>query len=148
MEFNLKDYKIFKTKSYLKKKTFFFLLNTINFESNNKVIIEQNLKLISFNYFKIFNKLTSNILNNSIYSNIKITNGIIFFIKPITDSKIQSKKIIIGKFELLLLTLLAIKLNNKIYTITRFKNFNSLGYVENKILFYQFAASYLKKISK
>lgn len=148
MEFNSKDYQILKTKDYFKTKNFFFFFNSINHDSNSLVILEQKLNSLNFNYFKVFNKLTNNILKNSIYNNIKIANGIIFFIKPKMDSKAQSKQIIVSNFELLLFTLLAIKLNNKIYTTMHFKNMDSLEYKENKLSLYQFGALNFKKISK
>jgi hypothetical protein len=144
MEFNSKDYKIVKTKSYLKKTPLFFFLNTINHDSNDWVISEQNLKNLNLNYYKVFNKLTNNILKNSIYNNTQIVNGITFFIKPSKNSKTLPKQVIVDNFEILLFTLLAIKLNNKIYTITHFKNSNSLEYKENKLALYQFGTLNLK----
>jgi hypothetical protein len=145
MEFNLKSYKITKTKAYLKKEKFLFLLNNINHNSNSCIIFEQTLKSLCFNYYKTFNKLTNNILKNSIYKNIHVINGIIFFIKPQPNAKIQIKQqSLINNFEILLFTLLSIKLNNKIYTVLHFKNSNSLEYKENKLALYQFKASRLK----
>jgi hypothetical protein len=144
MEFNSKDYKIFKTKSYFKKTPLFFFLNTINHDSNSWVISEQNLKNLNLNYYKVFNKLTNNILKNSIYKNTHMVNGITFCIKPSKNSKTLPKQVIAANFEIILFTLLAIKLNSKIYTITHFKNSNSLDYKENKLALYQFGTLNLK----
>lgn len=145
MEFNLKSYKIIKTKTYLKKEKFFFLLNSINHNSNSCIIFEQILKALCFNYYKVFNKLTNNIFKNSIYTNINVINGVTFFLKPQPNTKIQIKQqSLIRNFEILLFTLLAIKVNNKIYTILHFKNSNSLEYKENKLALYQFKTLHLK----
>jgi hypothetical protein len=50
----------------------------------------------------------------------------------------------IDNFELLLFTLLAIKLNNKVYSTSQVKNTFSLNYKDNKLLFYQFGLTNMK----
>ena len=115
-----------------------FLLNSL---------VEQNLKNINFNYYKIFNKTTKKILKNSIYKTIKPTvNSITFLIKPKT--KQLFKQIIITKFEPLLFNMLAVKINNKIYQTIQLKNNYSLNYNNNKLLIFQFGITHLKKKSK
>ena len=144
MKLDSKSYRIIKTKNYLKKNNFFFLVNTINHDSTNWVTLEQNLKTLNFNYYKVFNKLNKNIFKNSTYNSIQIVHGITVFVKPTRNSKPQTKQIILTNFELLLFNSLAIKLNNKIYTTTHFKSVNSLDYIENKLKLYQLKVLNLK----
>lgn len=110
-------------------------------------LVEQGLKNINFNYYKIFNRTAKKTLKNSIYKNIKPTiNSITFLIKP--KIKQLVKKILITNFEPLLFNMLAIKINNKIYEPTQLKNSYSLNYSDNKILIFQFGVTHLKKKSK
>jgi hypothetical protein len=90
---------------------------------------EQDLKKINFSYYKVFNKTATKTLKNSIYNNIKpIINGITFFIKPASIPKQLTKEVILDNFEPLLFMILAVKFNNKIYSITQLKKTNSLDY--------------------
>jgi hypothetical protein len=147
MEFTSKNYKIIKTKNYIKKNNLFFFFGGVNRNSNDWILVEQDLKNIHFNYYKIFNRTTKKTLSNSIYKIIKpAINGITFLIKPKT--KQMSKQVLMASFEPLLFNMLAIKLNNKIYQITQLKNNYSLIYKDNKILTFQFGVTNLKKKSK
>ena len=147
MEFTSKNYKIIKTKTYLKKNNLFFFFCGIHRNSNDWILVEQGLKSINFNYYKIFNRTAKKTLNNSIYKSIKPTiNSITFLIKPKT--KQISKQVLIASFEPLLFNMLAIKLNNKIYQTTQLKNNYSLNYRDNKMLIFQFGITNLKKIER
>jgi hypothetical protein len=70
MKFTTKEYKITKTKSYIQTSNLFFFFNGINRNSNDWIIIEQKLKNINFEYYKIFNKTSKKTLENSIYKNV------------------------------------------------------------------------------
>lgn len=147
MEFTSKDYGIIKTKNYIKKNKLFFFLCGIHKNSNDWILVEQSLKSINFNSYKIFNKTTEKTLNCSIYKTVKpAINGITFLVEPKT--KQLSKQTLITFFEPLLLNMLAIKLNNKIYQTTLLKNNYSLSYKNNKIFIFQFGITGLKKNSK
>ena len=147
MELISKNYKIAKTKNYIKKNNLFFFFSGINRSSNDWILVEQSLKSVNFNYCKIFNRTAKKTLNNSIYKTIKPTiNGITFLIKPKTNQ--LSKKILTTSFEPLLFNMLAIKLNNKIYQTTQLNNNYSLNYEDNKILVFKFLITNLKKKSK
>jgi len=147
MEFTSKNYKIIKTKDYIKKNNLFFFFGGVNRNSNDWILVEQGLKSINFNYYKIFNRTAKKTLNNTIYKTIKpAINGITFLIKP--KAKQLSKQVLISSFEPLLFNMLAIKLNNKIYQTTQLKNNYSLSYSDNKILIFQFGIANLKKKSK
>ena len=147
MEFTSKNYKIIKTKDYIKKNNLFFFFGGVNRNSNDWILVEQGLKSINFDYYKIFNRTAKKTLNNTIYKTIKpAINGITFLIKP--KAKQLSKQVLITSFEPLLFNMLAIKLNNKIYQTTQLKNSYSLSYSDNKILIFQFGIANLKKKSK
>ena len=147
MEFTFKNYKIIKTKNYIKKNNLFFFFGGVNRNSNDWILLEQSLKHVNFNYYKIFNKTTKKTLNNSIYKTIKpAINGITFIIKP--KSKQLLKQILITSFEPLLFNMLAITLNNKMYQTTQLNNNYSLNYKDNKILIFKFVITNLKKKSK
>jgi len=143
MEITSKKYNEIKTKNYIKT-NLFFLFNGLNRNSNDWILIEQNLKKINFKYYKIFNKISKLSIKKSIYRNYTITlNGITFIILPIKINK-QLKHIELNKLELLLFNLLAIKVNNKIYSSIQLKDLNCLNYYENKLLLYQYGVTNLK----
>jgi hypothetical protein len=143
MEISSKRYNEIKTNNYLKT-NLFFLFNGLNRNSNDWILIEQNLKKINFKYYKIFNKISKLSIKKSIYKNFTITlNGITFIVLPIKVTK-KLKHIELNKLELFLFNLLAVKLNNKIYSSIQVKNLNCLNYYENKLLFYQYRITNLK----
>jgi hypothetical protein len=145
MKFNLKNYKTAKTKKYIKVTNLFFFFSGVNRNSDDWIMTEQDLKKINFSYYKVFNKTATKTLKNSIYNNIKpIINGITFFIKPASIPKQLTKEVILDNFEPLLFMILAVKFNNKIYSITQLKKTNSLDYYENKLLICQFGTTQLK----
>jgi hypothetical protein len=142
MKFTSKNYKIIKTKSYLKTNNLFFIFSGINQNSSNWIKTEQELKKINFNYYKIFNKTSTKIFKNSIYKNIAHTiNSITFFIKPTLNNKLIKKKVL---FNMETFFFLAFKMNNKIYSSNQLKHVNSLNYYENKLLLYQFGITHIK----
>ena len=106
---------------------------------------EQELKNIAFNYYKIFNRTSYNNLSNSIYQNLTPTiNGVTFFIKQEKNSKTLTKHILLTNFEAFLFDMLAIKFNNKLYSLKQLTNVHSLSYFENSLIFYQFNVTNLK----
>jgi hypothetical protein len=122
-------------------------LNGVNKQSNNWIKTEQQLHLLKFNYYKIFNNFINKILVNSVFINTKtIINGPIFFFKPacLIKTKVSNKKILIKNFELLLFNVLIVKLNNKIYSKKIFENIKTLFYKNNLLVFYQFNITKLK----
>jgi hypothetical protein len=92
-EINSKRYKIIKTKNYLKNNNLFLFFSGINQNSTDWIKIEQKLKNLNLNYYKIFNRTSTQILKNSIFINTEPTiNGITFFIKPANSNTTISKK--------------------------------------------------------
>lgn len=139
MKFNLKTYQISKTKQYLKKNNFLLFSVGANQDSQNWVTIEQGLHKLKLNYYKIYNNTTRKIIANSIYSNfISTVNSTFFFLKPQQNSKVFTKNTTISLFNSILFTVLAIKLNRKIYAIAQSKNINSFDYKKNISVMYQF----------
>jgi hypothetical protein len=74
----LQKYKIVKIQDYLKNKFFFF--TGVNKNSNDSVLVEQDLKNISFHYYKNFYKTKKKPLKNLVYKAIKFTLYIMTFI--------------------------------------------------------------------
>lgn len=149
MQFSSKDYKILKTKNYLKENNLFFFFNSIHRNSNDGIIIEQNLKKFNLNYYKIFNKTSKATLNNSIYKNSnELINSMTVFIQPISNSIELKKSNLLSCFEPLLFNMLAIKLNNKIYSTFQLKEISTLNYKDTKLLLFQFSLTNLKLIFK
>lgn len=50
MELTFKNYKMTKTKTYIKKNKLFFFFDGVHRNSNHWVLVEQELKNICFNY--------------------------------------------------------------------------------------------------
>ena len=149
MEIKNKDYKITETKTYLKINTLFFVFNGISRNSNNWLNVEQELKTLGYKPYKILNKITKKTLNSSIYFKIKpIINGSTFFIKPINTQCKIDKDIFLRSFEPLLFIILAIKINNKMYSANQIKTLRSLSYKENKLIIQQFIVTHMKTYYK
>jgi hypothetical protein len=145
VKFTLKRYKTSKTEKYLRTNSLFFFFSGVNRNSDDWIVAEQGLKDINFSYYKVFNKTASKTLKGSIYNNITpVINGITFFIKPSLTSKTLSKEVVLTNFKPLLFLILAVKFNNKIYSVAQLKSMNSLNYCENKLLMYQFGITNLK----
>ena len=144
MKLKVKDYKIIKTKEYFKTNSFFFFVNGINRNSLDWLLIEQGLKIIGFNSYKVLNRTVLKTLDNSIYSNTRpAISGSTFLIKPLRDKHFL-KQTILNTFNPLFFELLIIKFNNRAYSVTSLETTYSLEYKETKLLFYQFNLIYLK----
>jgi len=145
MKLTTKNYKTNKIRNYIKTNHTFFLFNGNILKSYDWIITEQAFKNMHFKYYKIFNKAAIKTLNKSIYKQIKTTiNGITFFIRPTPNIKSLSKQLLFNNFEPLLFSLIALKINNKMYSSKQLKNTCSLNYKTNKLLIYQFNITHLK----
>jgi len=142
MEFELKNYKFFKIKHYLKKTHFFFFFNGINLNLKNWILIEQTLKKLKLKFYKIYNALIIKAIKNSIYENIKsLISGLIIILKPNSENLLKLKKLLTINP---LLTLLSIKLNNKLYSIPQLKKIIFLDFKKNAAILYKSLKTYLK----
>lgn len=145
VKFTANNYKINKTKNFIKTNNILFFFNGVNKNSNDWIHTEQSLKKTNFEYYKVFNKLTKKVLYNSIFSKTThMINGITFFIKPKTD-KTFVKNTFIKSLKPLFFILLAVKLNNKLYSTNQLNKNFSFNYVNNKLLLYQFGVVQLKR---
>lgn len=147
MKFNFKNYKITKTKTYIKKNSFFFFVDGVHRNSNNWVLVVQSLKSVYFAYWKISNKIAKKTLNGSICKVLTwAITGTTFLISSQTNG--VSKRVLLNSFELLLFKVLVLKLNHKCYRAVQLQNNDSFRYRDNKILIFQFRIADLKKKSK
>ena len=144
MDFNLKDYQIFKLKKYFKKNGFFFLFHSAKLSLNQWITVEQELKKLKLNYYKTLNGTTLKTFEKSIYKNSSpvITNFVILI-----DSKFKTTE-----FDLERLTkdlkpsfsLISLKLNNKIYSSAQLKGVKSLSYKKNMFNLHRSLDQHLK----
>lgn len=146
MEFSSKEYHIKKTKNYITKKNLFFFCNGVNKRSSDWINAEQELQKLSVSYYKILNKISKKTLNKSIYMNVSsLINSVTFIIQPEkTEKKEITKQMLIKSFEPLAFILLAVKVNNKIYSNNQLLDIFSFKYDENKLLFFQFSVTNVK----
>lgn len=131
MNLNSKTYKIKKIKKYIKKNELFFFFNTTKLKKKDWTKIEQNLKRLKMNYYKVFNGTTLKTIKNSIYKNFaNIICGVVLLIKP-QFKLITVEKKLLEKETKPLFTLLSVKLNNKIYSTQQLKKLNTFSYKQN-----------------
>lgn len=123
MKFTVKNYKLTKIKKYFKNYNFFFLANTIT--PKNNINTAQELKKLNLNCYKVHNNLTIRIIINSIYYNYQpLINSLIMIAVP---QKNESIKPHISEF----ITLLGVKLNNKIYSANQLNSTIKFNYSED-----------------
>jgi len=154
MKFKLKTYKVFKTKYYLKQNKLFFFYAATSLSIKNWLAIEQTLKKSNLNYYRLSNTLAIKTIKTSVYTNFKqLIHSLTMLVDPGPKTILKLKKLInLEK----VLTLLSVKLNNRIYSISQLKNLNSLDYNQTILRLFQFFIVYLtyvfkiaqKKISK
>lgn len=133
MSFNLKTYKFFKIKDYFKKVNFFFFFHGISLNTIKWIKVEQLLKKDKLKSFQILNSLMVKVAKNSIFKNLTtLIHGPILLIH-INSDELTAKKL---NSISMLINLLCLKLNNKIYSKKQIKNLKKLSYSENIYLFY------------
>jgi hypothetical protein len=145
MYLNKNLYKIIHIKNMLKKNNFLFFFSGLNKNSEHLLSIKKKFKIFKFNPYKIINKITIKLIKNSTkcFSNFLI-NGSLFLIKC-GNNKIIIKSILTTHFYFLFPIILALKLNNKIYSFILIKKIHSFNYFQNKWLINQFCILKLKK---
>ena len=145
MKFSPKDYKILKTKNFIKENCLFILFNGINPSTSNWTRTEQELQKIKFNCYKIFNRTSKKIIRVSTYKVIEpAINGVTFLIKPLETNNELSKHLFTNTFGPLLFTMLVVKLNNKAYTTRQLKHASTLDYKQMKLTLYQYGLTNIK----
>jgi hypothetical protein len=131
MKFHLNQYKLKKTKFFLKKEKLVFFYNSINKNSNIWLKKEQEFKNYDINYYKLYNNLFLTIVKNSIFSFLlNLINGPIIFL----SFSIYNK----NNFDFLRsinvnlpLNLLCIKVKKNIYSVEQISKIRSLKYINN-----------------
>ena len=110
VKFTVKTYKYLTLKTYFKKFRFFFLYNTTIQKNNFK--ITQELKKLELKYWKLYNTLTVLIMQTSIYRNYtSLINGLVMIVRPNVSMTLNT----LAQFNDIL-TLVGIKVNNKLYS--------------------------------
>ena len=144
MDFSLKSYRIFKIKNYFKNSEFFLIYHAPKLNSTEWVKIEQDLKKLKVNYHKVYNGTTLKTMSDSIFKNFtSLICGIVIFIKP-TEKLTELDLKNLNKSLKPSFVLLAIKLNNKIYSVDQLNNISSLSYNKNMFNLYKNLEKYMK----
>ena len=148
MQLNFRNYQKVKTKTILKKNNFLLLATGTNQRSSNWITLEQNLNKLNLDYTKIYNTITSKILNDSIARKLKNTiNSTFFVLKPKNTTKIIKSNLLneinINKF-----TIISIYLNKKLYVSSQLTKLNSFHLKKNVALLYQFLSTNLKSTTQ
>ena len=144
MDFNLKNYQIFKLKKYLKKNDFFFLFHSAKLSLNKWTSIEQNLKKLKLEYYKPLNRTTSKIFKSSIFENFSsIIGGFVLFVNSSNKNNELNLKHITKTLKPNFV-LISVKLNNKIYSPAQLKGMKDLSYKKNVFNLHRSLNRYLK----
>ena len=144
MKLDGKTFKIVKIQKHFRTSNLFFFANGADRNALDWLLIKQRLKTTGFGHLKALNKLTKTTLHNSVYNNLsQVINGSTFLLKPKKDN-LFSKQTVLTTFNPLFFELLAVKINNRTYSVNALKNAHSLKYKENKLLFYQFGVTSIK----
>lgn len=146
MKLKFKNYKLFKTKSFLKKENLVFIYHSVNLNKKYWVNIEQELAKSNLMCYKIHNTLFLNSIKTSIFFNIlKNMSGPVLFsyIKPFdtNDSSFKTFKIINPKF-----SFLCLKVKKKVYSTYQLKNIKSIKFINNAISFNLILKIFIKNL--
>ena len=133
MNFNLKTYKRLKLRQYFKKVNLFFFFHGACLNSMNWAKIEQTLSEEELQYLRILNPLLIATINDSIFKNLAtMINGPMLLLHRGNAGLIVKKLNSIN----LRMSLLCLKLNNKLYSKKQTKGLKALSYNENVSLFH------------
>lgn len=136
MNTKFKNYQISKISKYVANENIFLISQSVNKNSNDKTKADQSMNKIKFQYFKIANKIACLALNQSIFKNTSMVyKSSVVFLNP-KIKKMQNKKNLIKVFDKIMINLLLVKLNNKIYSIKNFKISTTLSYKESIITYF------------
>jgi len=131
MDFNLKTYKLLKIKHYIRTRNVLFFFHGISTNNKNWIKIEQILVNNELDYYRIYNSIASNTLNNSVFKSLTpLINGPIILIN---DQNFKKFSIVPKKLKKVNLPMhfLCLKLNDKLYTKKQINNLTKLTYIEN-----------------
>ena len=131
MKFELKSYKLQKTKNYYKKTPMFFVFNVSNLDSKSWLKIEQVLYDHNLKYYKVYNTLSKKFLEKSIFKNTAtLINSSVCFVH---FDKTKNISIDIQKIINLssLMSFLSLRVNNKVYSPQQLNRVSSTNYNKN-----------------
>lgn len=144
MDFNLKKYQTFKLKRYFKTNHFFLIFHSAKLNLSQWIIIEQSLKKLKLHCYKPLNGVVPKTLKKSAYRNISsIFSSFVVFIHI---EKELDLNLSIKSFKPLF-TLIALKLNNNVYSSVQLKGSKNLSYRKNIFDLYKTLDKHLKKTS-
>ena len=146
MKLKLKNYKLLKTKNFLKKENLIFIYHSVNLNNKYWTNIEQELIKSNLTYYKVYNTLFLNSVKTSIFFSIlKNINGPVLFsfIKSFNTNDISFKTLrsINPK-----LCFLGLKLRKKVYTTSQIKNIKSIKFINNASSFNIILKNFIKNL--
>jgi len=143
MDFNLKTYKCFRIKQYLKVINFFFFFQGTSVNNESWIKIEQSFVNHELKYYRILNKLMINTLKSSVFKNVAVLiHGPIILL----NNDNNNTKLTFKELENInpLINLLGFRLNNKIYSKKQTRNLRNMSYLENICIFHQSMKTFTK----
>ena len=137
MKLKLNNYKITRLKHFIKTIKLSVFCHVTSLNAKNWLKVKQFLIYETLNFQRLYNILIKNIIHKSVFKNfIGLINGSIFCIN------IQIKKdffFFLKKFLKINseLTILCIRINNRMYSIVQFINIKNLNYIFNIFKLYK-----------
>ena len=144
MQLTFRNYQKTKIKSLLKNSNLLLLTAGANQNSADWVTLEQSLHKLDFNYTKIYNNITTKILQDSIGKKLKnILNSTFFFLKHKKTAKLI-KNNLLNELNISKFNVISVYLEKKIYSISQVKKINSFHSKKNVAILYQSLTTVLK----
>jgi len=132
MKINTKLHKLYNIKNYLIKNKFLFFCESSHKSSKKLLDMKKILKNLNISSLKIVNKTFKKSFENSTkYFTRHLVSGSVFLTK-LNKSKFITKTTLISSFHSLFMFILAFKLNNKFYSVSKIKNLYFLNYLQSK----------------
>ncbi len=148
MQLNFRSYQKTKIKSIMKKNNFVLFTIGANQNASSWITLEQNLHKLDLDYIKIYNNITTKLLQDSIAKKLKnVVDSTFFFLKHKNTVKII-KSNLITEINTSKFNLVTIYLNKKLYAVSQLKKMNSFHYKKNIAIMYQFLGTTLKSSSQ
>merc|ERR1712078_748029 len=140
MDFNLKTYKHHKVKTSFQQFNLLFFLHSPFLD--NKTFIKTNQKLLKFKlqHYKISNKLFNNTIKNSVFTHLTV----LIHASIILVNSPQSIPTFTQLTKINSLTLLGLRLNNKIYSKKQLKKLKKVSYIENVLILHNSIKTFIK----
>lgn len=140
MDFNLKTYKHHKIKTSFQQFNLLFFLHSPFL--NNKTSIKMNQKLLKFKlqHYKVSNKLFNNTIKNSVFTHL----AVLIHASIILLNSSHSISTVSQLTKINPLTLLGLRLNNKIYSKKQLKKLKKISYAQNVLVLHNSMKTLIK----